>query len=68
MLNQTGQVAQRPWRRPSPESQGRLRITADGVICPERGHAQPRAIDKLDHPIGSTAFLAMSHHIKQVTE
>ena len=64
MLNQTGQVTQRLWRSARPESQGRLRITADGVICPERGHAQPRAIGKLDHPIGSTAFPAMSYHVK----
>jgi len=63
MLNQTGQVVQRLWRRASPEAQGRLRITADGVVCPERGHAQARAIDKLDHPIGSTAFPAMSHDV-----
>ena len=63
MLNQTGQVAQRPWRSASPESQGRLRITAHGVVCPERGHTQARAIDKLDHPIGLTAFPAMSHDV-----
>ena len=64
MLNQTGQVTQRLWRRAPPEAQGRLRITADGMVCPERGHAQPRAIAKLDHPIGSTAFPAMSHDVK----
>jgi len=64
MLNQMGQVAERLWRRAAPEAQGRLRITVDSVVCPERRHAKSRAIAKLDLPIGSTAFPAMSNDVK----
>jgi hypothetical protein len=64
LLEQQGQVAQRLRRGASSESQRRRWIAADRLVRPERGHAHPRAVGKLDDPEGSRAFAAMAYDLK----
>jgi hypothetical protein len=64
LREQQGQVAQRLWRGAPSEPQRRLRIAADRLVRPERGHAHPRAIGQLDEPVGSSAFAAMAYDLK----
>jgi len=38
------------------------------MVGPEGGHAQPRAIDELDDPIGPIAFPAMTDDVERLSD